>query len=388
MKFPFQRPGAVFSGLAHAGLFGFILFNLSLCSVDLPVDDVKEAVPIDTISTDAFNKIMAGEKSSKDVTKDQATRADKVAQEVDQHPPTPEPKKAETPPPPPPPAPTPPVPTPPVQPTPPTPPPPPAPEPPVRPDPTPPPPLPPVVPPPTPTPPAPTPPERDPDAEVIKPAPPKRPDPPKPVPEPPDLPKRADVKPPPKPVKLPPTKPAKPQPDQIAKLSEETPDPKPVHRPAARATPAPPTDRTFDPTDISKILNADAPSGAISTGSKLSKVASRGAASGHDTQMSPNLWDALDGLMQDQYKQCWSYLGLTQTKYIPQIKVVYDSDGSLASEPVLINKPSDPALRSLAESALRAVKQCNPLKIPPQYAPYYDEWRARVLRFDPAEMSG
>ena len=105
--------------------------------------------------------------------------------------------------------------------------------------------------------------------------------------------------------------------------------------------------------------------------------------------MAPSLWGQLDGLMEEQYRQCWSYLGLTTgQKYIPQIKVTYDESGGLTSDPVLVNPPGDPALRSLAESALRAVRRCNPLQIPAQYAPYYDEWKGRVLRFDPEEMAG
>jgi colicin import membrane protein len=105
--------------------------------------------------------------------------------------------------------------------------------------------------------------------------------------------------------------------------------------------------------------------------------------------MSPSLWAALDGLMQEQYKQCWSYLGMGSTgRYIPQIQVEYHKDGSLAIQPVLKNPPSDPSLTSLAESALRAVRRCNPLKIPAQYQPYFEQWRARILRFDPEEMQG
>ena len=55
---------------------------------------------------------------------------------------------------------------------------------------------------------------------------------------------------------------------------------------------------------------------------------------------------------------------------------------------ILDNRPSDPSLTSLAESAMRAVRRCNPLKIPAQYQPYYEQWRSRVLRFDPEEMQG
>ena len=60
----------------------------------------------------------------------------------------------------------------------------------------------------------------------------------------------------------------------------------------------------------------------------------------------------------------------------------------LVGAPEPLNKPSDPAMSSLAESAMRAVKKCDPLRIPAQYAPFYNEWKARILRFDPEEMSG
>ena len=428
MKLKLSEPGVALSLLVHGSLLALLIVNIPWLS-DKPMDDqMPEAVPIETISQTDFNQIMKGEKTSKDVTKTPTTRADKVAEAEEQHsqPPVPEVQKETPPPPPPKPAaPTPPVPTPPV------PPPPPPPPPPERPDPAPTPPLPPEAPtPPEPTPPeppqkpapakpappAPVPPERDPDAEVIKPAPPP---PPKPVPKPPEPPKRAEVKPPPKPVptppKIPEVKPPKThpvdKPDQLAKLLDQTaaePQPeakpapqKPAHKAPAHAKPAPsqreaaaegtaePSDaKAFDPTDISRILNSQPAGAPPSTGRQLSKTASRGATSGNAPKMSPTQSDALDGLLADQFKQCWSYLGLDHGHYIPEIKVSYAEDGSLQSEPTLLNRPSDPAARSLAESALRAVRQCNPLHIPAQFAPFYEQWRSRILRFDPAEMAG
>jgi colicin import membrane protein len=53
----------------------------------------------------------------------------------------------------------------------------------------------------------------------------------------------------------------------------------------------------------------------------------------------------------------------------------------------LVNPPSDPSKRSLAESAMRAVRRCNPLHIPSLYQPFYEEWKGRIVRFDPDEMS-
>ena len=104
-------------------------------------------------------------------------------------------------------------------------------------------------------------------------------------------------------------------------------------------------------------------------------------------KMSPSLGGQLEGLLQEQYKRCWTFAGLGgQQKYIPEIHVQYMPDGSLIGQPVLLNPPSDPNLRSLAESALRAVRRCDPLRIPAQYQPYYDQWKGRIVRFDPEEM--
>jgi len=74
--------------------------------------------------------------------------------------------------------------------------------------------------------------------------------------------------------------------------------------------------------------------------------------------------------------------------YVPQISVEYTQQGGLVGQPVLRNPPGDPALRSLAESAMRAVRKCNPMRIPAQFQPFYEQWKARILRFDPTEMSG
>ncbi|MDX7953953.1 cell envelope biogenesis protein TolA, partial [Lichenihabitans sp. Uapishka_5] len=196
-----------------------------------------------------------------------------------------------------------------------------------------------------------------------------------------------------------------PKPDQLAKLLDQEPTDQPSPKPTPKAAkaarqPAPPqpaappeqTDaqsHNFDLTDISRLLSHDAPAQKAATGREPSKVASLGSATAHADKMAPSLWGQLDGLMEDQYRQCWSYLGLNPgQKYVPQIRVTYDESGGLSSDPVLVNPPSDPALRNLAESALRAVRRCNPLRIPSQYAPYYDEWKGRVLRFDPQEMAG
>ena len=51
----------------------------------------------------------------------------------------------------------------------------------------------------------------------------------------------------------------------------------------------------------------------------------------------------LDGLLQEQYKQCWNYIALGGAqKYIPQIKVEFSREGGLVGQPALLNVWTQP----------------------------------------------
>ncbi|MGH6852002.1 MAG: cell envelope biogenesis protein TolA, partial [Methylocella sp.] len=193
----------------------------------------------------------------------------------------------------------------------------------------------------------------------------------------------------PKPV-APPKKPApKFKPDQLAKLLDQEKQKekqKPAAKPRSGEEAAEPKQK-FDPGGIAKFLNKEAPQGKQASGHDLAQIASLGSPAASAAKMSPSLWDQLDGLLQEQYKRCWNFSGLGgQQKYVPEIHVQYTPDGSLIGPPVLLNPPSDPNLRALAESAMRAVRRCDPLRIPSQYHVYYDQWKGRIVRFDPEEM--
>lgn len=328
-------------------------------------DDAQESVPVETISENQFSQIMKGEKNAKEATG--KPRVDRVADLSEQKPAPPTPEAKRDVPTPPPPLkrladpseaedkPTPPVPTPP-------------------PPPLPPPPLPPQRPAQQPAAKAPpqedkAEPEKD-DAEPVKPPP--RPKPPEKAEQKPPTPPKPPQKPAPKPPKL----------DEVAKLLAESKD-KPVSRPKSGAEgdehrPSP------NLAEISRLLSREAPAVTGSSGHELNRTASLGAPHASAAKMSPSLSDALNGLLQEQYKACWSYLPLSNgPKYIPRIRVSYRPDGALAGEPVLTNPPSDTPSRMMADSALRAVRRCNPLKIPARFQPYYEQWKDWVVGFDP-----
>lgn len=69
--------------------------------------------------------------------------------------------------------------------------------------------------------------------------------------------------------------------------------------------------------------------------------------------------------------------------YVAQVRLAFNPDGSLARPAKLVNPPSDPALRPQAKSVMIAVQNCNPLPVPAQYRPFYEQWKTKTLHFNP-----
>ena len=86
---------------------------------------------------------------------------------------------------------------------------------------------------------------------------------------------------------------------------------------------------------------------------------------------------------------CWSVpLGLPYDEdLLVRIKLKLKKDGTLIKSEILdhqrMNMPGQKFYKVLAESALRAVRLCQPLKVPPTG---YDKWKDLQLNFNPTEM--
>ena len=142
--------------------------------------------------------------------------------------------------------------------------------------------------------------------------------------------------------------------------------------------------------DISKFLSKDKPQNTGSSGKVASAEPAAGTATASAAKMSQNLKAQLNGWLKDKYHACWSLpITLpTGSKYVPKIQVTFNSDGSLAGAPRLANPPSDPAFNALAASARAAVvnPDCNPLKIPPHFQAFFNEWKDSTISFDPEDQ--
>ena len=209
----------------------------------------------------------------------------------------------------------------------------------------------------------------------------KKPDPPKPVAEtkPKEEPKPQEKKP----------DPAKEDPiaELQKKLDTKKPPPKPVEQKVAAVQPQQqpkPKERSFDPAQIARDLDKRAATRHELTGTALNASASLGSTSG----TAANNVATWQGAFQGAVKRCFTptYNGQDANLYEADIDIPMKVDGSLASEPVIVavRGPSRSIAQAVAESAKRAIVQCQVYSFLPKQQ--YDTWKLIPMTFGLKDM--
>ena len=140
----------------------------------------------------------------------------------------------------------------------------------------------------------------------------------------------------------------------------------------------------FDPNSIAALIDKSKEEQAQTT-RKLDKITQSQDSSMNLSGLSLSEEDALKA----QIFGCWSIpLGLPYNEnLLVRIKLKLKPDGSVIRTEILdharMNKPGQAFYKVLAESALRAVRLCQPLKVPPTG---YEKWKDLQLNFNPTEM--
>jgi hypothetical protein len=67
---------------------------------------------------------------------------------------------------------------------------------------------------------------------------------------------------------------------------------------------------------------------------------------------------------------------------IVKVRLRFNADGRLAEPPTVANQMDDPTFRALSEIAVKAIRACEPFKLPKDK---YELWKDMVLNFDPRE---
>ena len=140
----------------------------------------------------------------------------------------------------------------------------------------------------------------------------------------------------------------------------------------------------FDPTDIAALIDKSKESFAENV-EKSKKVTQSQDKSINSSSLTLSEEDALKA----QIFGCWSIpLGLPYNEnLLVRIKLKLKPDGTVINSEILdharMNKPGQNFYRVLAESALRAIQLCQPLRVP---TTGYERWKELQLNFDAREM--
>ena len=143
-------------------------------------------------------------------------------------------------------------------------------------------------------------------------------------------------------------------------------------------------DEMFDPSKIAALIDKSKEEIAETT-KKSNKITQSEDSSMNLSGLSLNEEDALKA----QIFGCWSIpLGLPYNEnLLVRIKLKLKPDGSVIKTEILdharMNKPGQGFYKVLAESALRVVQLCQPLRVP---TTGYERWKDLQLNFDAREM--
>jgi hypothetical protein len=107
----------------------------------------------------------------------------------------------------------------------------------------------------------------------------------------------------------------------------------------------------------------------------------RGQSNGAEMTMSVNEIDALRARIAD----CWTPPpgGLGADQIVVKLRLKLNEDGTLVGYPTVANSGSSPFFQAAADSAVRAVYQCQPYELPKAK---YALWRDMILNFDPSDL--
>lgn len=216
-------------------------------------------------------------------------------------------------------------------------------------------------------------------AEAPKPTPPKpQPSKPEPPPKPPEAKKS-----PPEPAK------AKPKEEQPATRTAKA-EAKPQGKPEPKK-PEPATSRSSDFEALLRSVEAQnkrvqAPEKRAGTGVATEAGGSNQPGESKVAQINPSL---LAASISRQITPCWNIPIAAQgvSGLRAELTIQLAPDGSVqsvaATEAERVR--NDPVFRAFAESAVRAVHACSPLKLPPES---YQLWRNIIFNFDPSALTG
>ena len=129
------------------------------------------------------------------------------------------------------------------------------------------------------------------------------------------------------------------------------------------------------------LLDKRAPQRQAVTVTMINPTPSLGSTTGNAPQLSQNEI----AILKAQLHSCWNPpVGVVEAKdLVVTVRFSLNRDGSLAGEPMVVNRGRNALFQVAAEAATRAVRRCQPFRLP---ASKYDAWQEVEVNFDPNDM--
>ncbi len=154
--------------------------------------------------------------------------------------------------------------------------------------------------------------------------------------------------------------------------------------------------KKFNPESIAAILNKIPDAGGSVMPDKITKKTKRrrmasarnapvnGRREGRFNRVTASEID----FFRAQVSKCWSppVGGLGSGRIIVKLRLKFEQDGSLRSMPRLMNRERSGVFDAAADSAIRAVWQCQPYTMPREKYAGDQGWNDMILNFNPSEM--
>ena len=183
-------------------------------------------------------------------------------------------------------------------------------------------------------------------------------------------------------------KPKEKQPEAVKEVEAKKPEDTAVveQKSEPEPKPAPPKPKRDFNTDriaalLNKIPDAASEAAPVLPSDEPAPKKVHGQSNGTEMTMAVNEIDALRA----RIAQCWSPPpgGLGAEQIVVQLRMKLNEDGTLVGYPTVANSGSSPFFQAAADSAVRAVYQCQPYTLP---SDKYALWRDMILNFDPSDM--
>ena len=135
---------------------------------------------------------------------------------------------------------------------------------------------------------------------------------------------------------------------------------------------------------LAALVDKRAPQRQAATGGELNPTASLGAPTANAPTLSVNELAALQARLRD----CWEVpVGVQHARdLVVTVRIQFRKDGSLAADPIVLNRSALPLFQIAAEAATRGIRKCAPYSFMPPAK--YEAWKDVEVNFDPREMFG